>query len=316
LKDLSAIKHLVILVPVYNDQECLELFCNHPVFNHLSIDFTVLVVNDGSSNFDFKPERFPYKIEVLNLKSNLGHQKALAIGLSYILHHRKTSHVVLMDVDGEDNPWHIEALLECASETPETVITAKRMRRKEKQPFRSGYQLYKLVFRVLTGKKIGFGNFLLLPFSGISRLVYRNEAWNHLAAAVIKSGIPRRSLSLERNVRFAGESKMNFNRLVLHGLGAVTVFIETVTTRLLISSLILLFVTSVTILTVIIIRSFTNLAIPGWASTVTAVMFVIFLQSFLLTLFTLLLYLSSQSQRQFIPGIDYKEFIDHLKETV
>lgn len=303
-------KDLIILVPVYNDADCLKILCNNSIFQELSaLNIQMVIVNDGSATFDFNKNLYNFPIDVLHLHANLGHQKALAIGLAYIHRHKQALNIVVMDADGQDEPRDMLLLLKTSSLASGTIVFAERIKRKESYEFRIGYKIYKLLFKLLTGYTINFGNFVLIPFDYLGKLVYKNDIWHHLAAGIIKSNLPLVSIPMERNRRFTGESKMNFSKLVLHGFGAIAVFVEYVSTRLLIFSLLLLIFTSLSIAGIILIKSFTNLAIPGWASMLTGVMMIIFLQSFLLTLFTLVLYLSSQSQRQFIPGVHYKEFI-------
>ena len=108
---------------------------------------------------------------------------------------------------------------------------------------------------------------------------------------------------------------MSFNLLLMHGLGAIAVFIEIIASRLLIFSLLLIGISLIIILTILGIKIFTDKAIPGWASTVTSAMLIILLQSFLLSLFTIFLYLSSQSQRKFIPAKHYKDYTGDV-ETI
>ncbi len=305
-------KELIVLVPVYNDSDCLKLLCENDVFKTLAAgSFEMLVVNDGSTFFDFDVAAYRFPVQVIQLHANVGHQKALAIGLAYIFHHKKNMDVVVMDADGEDNPADIPAMLSKCKEK-EQIVVARRVRRHEKFMFRLGYRVYKLLFRVLTGYPISFGNFAAIPGRYLGQLVYKNDIWNHLAAGILKSNLPFISTPLQRKPRYAGESKMRFSRLVLHGLGAITVFIEYVSTRLLIFSMVLLALTVLAIAGIISIKAFSDLAIPGWASTLTGVMMIIFLQSFLLTLSTLVLYLSAQSQRQLIPAVHYEEFISSV----
>jgi len=94
----------------------------------------------------------------------------------------------------------------------------------------------------------------------------------------------------------------------MHGLGAIAVFIEVIASRLLIFSLLLIGISLLAILALLGIRTFTDMAIPGWTSTVASAMLIILLQSFLLSLFTIFLYLSSQSQRKFIPAHHYRDY--------
>jgi membrane-bound ClpP family serine protease len=142
----------------------------------------------------------------------------------------------------------------------------------------------------------------------LDKVVYYSEIWNHIAGGILKAGLPYTSIVTHRGKRYAGNSKMSFHSLLIHGLGAIAVFIEIIASRLLIFSLILIGFSLLVILALIGIRSFTDLAIPGWTSTVISAMLIILLQSFLLSLFTIFLYLSSQSQRKFIPAQHYKDY--------
>jgi len=147
-----------------------------------------------------------------------------------------------------------------------------------------------------------------MPRPLLDKVVYYSEIWNHIAGGIIKSGLPYTSIVTNRGKRYAGTSKMKFNSLLMHGLGAIAVFIEVIASRLLIFSLILIGISLLAILALVGIRSFTDLAIPGWTSTVVSAMLIILLQSFLLSLFTIFLYISSQSQRKFIPAQHYKDY--------
>ena len=108
---------------------------------------------------------------------------------------------------------------------------------------------------------------------------------------------------------------MNFTRLLMHGLGAIAVFTEVIASRLLVFSFLLIGFSLFVILLLLGIKTFSDLALPGWTSIVISSMLVVLLQSFLLSLFTLFLYFSSESQRKFIPAQHYRDFTGQL-ETV
>jgi glycosyltransferase involved in cell wall biosynthesis len=270
--------------------------------------FSVLLVDDGSSpELKIKiPPQFSAKM--LHLLRNIGHQKAIAVGLAYIKENISCDKVLVMDADGEDRPEDAVALLKESMTNPGKIIFAKRKSRQEGSGFRLFYSIYKFVFRMLTGKRIAFGNFLVMPKPLLDKVVYYSEIWNHTAGGILKAGLPYSSVATYRGKRYAGKSKMSFHSLLLHGLGAIAVFIDTIASRLLIFSLILIGFALLVILAVIGIKTFSDLAIPGWTSTVVSAMLIILLQSFLLSLFTIFLYLSSQSQRKFIPALHYKDY--------
>ncbi|MCY7309644.1 MAG: glycosyltransferase [Chitinophagaceae bacterium] len=304
-------EQIIILTPVYNDGESLNILLNELAVSFkefTNAKFSVLVIDDGSTDsLDIKIPP-PFSLQILHLHRNIGHQKAIAVGLAYIKENLPCDKVLVIDSDGEDKPEDAAALLHHSANNADKIIFAQRKSRQEGTGFRFFYRIYKFAFRILTGKSIAFGNFLLMPKPLLDKAVYYSEIWNHIAGGIIKTGLPYTSIATNRGKRYAGKSKMNFNSLLIHGLGAIAVFIEVIASRLLLFSLILIGISLLAILAVVGIRSFTDLAIPGWTSTVVSAMLIILLQSFLLSLFTIFLYLSSQSQRKFIPARHYKDY--------
>lgn len=308
----------LLLTPVYNDGESLNLLLKDLAITCQSFPdrrFSVLVVDDGSTNeLNIDAPAF-FSIQVLHLQRNIGHQKAIAIGLAYSKEHLEFDDVIVLDSDGEDRPEDVAELLRRSESEKEKIIFAQRKSRQEGFFFRFFYRLYQFAFRILTGRKISFGNFVLLPRPLLDKLVFYSEIWNHIAGGIVKSGLPYISVPADRGKRYAGNSKMNFHSLLLHGLGAIAVFIEVIASRLLIFSLSLIGISLLAILVLIGIKTFTDFAIPGWTSTVASAMLIILLQSFLLSLFTIFLFLSAQSQRKFIPAHHYKDYMASV-ETI
>lgn len=304
-------KTTILLIPVHNDWESLIILLER--LNQLqaiqSLVSLVLLVDDGSTEQPKRQLPTGIPIEKIQLAVQLGHQKAIATGLAHIYHNCKADQVLIMDADGEDRPEDAGRLLTTATEAPDKIIVARRTRRWEGPAFRLFYYSYKAIFRLLTGEAISFGHFMLIPAFALERLVYYSETWSNLPATVIKSKLPLVSIATEKGKRYAGSSKMNFQSLLLHGLGAIAVFVERIATRLLTLSLCLILGSFMVILVILAIKWFTPLAIPGWASLFLSSMLVVLLQGFLLSFFTLFLFLSSQSYRKFIPAQHYKDYI-------
>jgi polyisoprenyl-phosphate glycosyltransferase len=309
---------ICILIPVYNDQESLnQLLAELSIaFKDLSDqEFSILLTDDGSAE-SIKPATSSFTdMKILHLQRNIGHQKAIAIGMAYISENIICDKVMIMDSDGEDRPEDAIALLNESQRSPGKIVFAHRKSRQEGTGFRFFYRTYKLVFRMLTGEKISFGNFMVMPKVLLDKAVYYSEIWNHIAGGILKAALPYTSVETHRGKRYAGQSKMSFTSLLLHGLGAIAVFIEVIASRLLIFSLILIGFSLLAILALVGVKAFTHLAIPGWTSTVVSAMLIVLLQSFLLSLFTIFLYLSSQSQRKFIPARHYKDYTGEV-ETI
>lgn len=298
---------VIILLPVYNDSASLGCMLKDiskeltPAKNNVQI----VVVNDGSTEKMIENT----SLKFIHLTRNLGHQKAITIGLCYIKDNYPDSVIVVMDSDGEDRAKDIPKMLSENEKDPSTILFATRKRRTNGAFFKIFYVLYKMAFYLSTGKKVSFGNFSVLSYHSLCKLIYYSEIWNNFPGGVMKSGLAYKTIPTERGKRYAGRSKMNFTALLLHGFGAIAVFLEIIITRIAILSFVLMLISAISIISILLIRGVTTLAIPGWASTLGSSMFIILLISFILSLITIFIYLSTQSQRKFIPALHYKDYI-------
>lgn len=310
-------ENYVIIIPQFNDWEALNLLIqkinadlNTPILQNT----TLLIVDDCSSRE--RTEAFAAfrgkELKVLRLYRNLGHQKAIAIGLSYVAEHMQTDKVIVMDADGEDAPGDINRLAARSIEEPGKIIFAERNKRTEGFLFRFFYVIYKYVFKLLTGKVITFGNFSLVPQNRLQNLVRVSEIWNNYPGGVIKSRIPYDSVLTNRATRLAGESKMNFVSLVLHGLSAISVMVDTTAVRILIFSMFMSGVAIAFIFFILFLKLIGN-ATPGWASTLGSTLMILMLQSFLISLFLVFMVLQYRSQQHFIPAVHYRDFVEKVE---
>lgn len=273
----------------------------------------VFLVDDGSTGpglgtLGFAP-RALHSIEVVELFGNLGHQRAIAIGLDACLRASAPTGVIVMDGDGEDRPEDVLLLLEAHRRTPDAIVVARRTKRSEGISFRILYRLYKAAFRALTGASIDFGNFCLLPVACARRVVHMPESWNHLAATLLRSRLPLLRVRTVRGVRFAGRSGMNIVALVTHGFSAISVFHEIVLTRMLFVLGAIGCGAVATGLTAAALRFFTDLAIPGWASNVVGFSLLLLFQTLSLLGVMVFVSLSNRSAILFVPARRAREHV-------
>jgi glycosyltransferase involved in cell wall biosynthesis len=305
---------LAIILPVFNDWASFRKLLQElaPALRNLDCSTEVIAVDDASSERvpDSIPLRFPItRLRILTLTSNIGHQRAIAIGLSSIADRSDIDLVAVMDADGEDRPSDLERMIQTATANPGFIAVARRTKRVEGVLFRFSYYAYKAAFWLLTDHTIDFGNFCVLPFEYVSNVSSRPELWNHFAATVVRARLPLKKLAVARGVRYAGRSKMNFVSLVLHGLGAISVFSEFVFARILIASLTVLAASALSILVVIGIRLSTNLAVPGWATNVFGFLVLIGLQAVMLPLSMAFMLLNGRAALQPSPKDFASKFI-------
>jgi polyisoprenyl-phosphate glycosyltransferase len=297
---------LAIVTPVFDDwTSFLRLITDlEAALQKLNCRAEIIAVDDCSS------ERPPTNIAVhppisrlriLSLASNLGHQRAIAVGLSSAVERAEFDLVAVLDSDGEDRPHELIRLIEAALEHPGLAVVARRAKRSEGWTFRVFYFLHTVLFRILTGHKINFGNFCVLPFAFLDRLTARPDIWNNFAATIIRARLPLKYISTTRGARYAGQSKMNFVSLIVHGLGTISVFSDIVFVRILCASSVLFGLSVLSILVVIAIRLFTALAIPGWATSASGFLILIGFQAVMLPIMMAFLLLNSRASLQPIP---------------
>jgi pilus assembly protein TadC len=100
--------------------------------------------------------------------------------------------------------------------------------------------------------------------------------------------------------------------LITHGLSSIAVYGDIVATRILLVTAIL-FVTLLFILCIVLlIKIFTNLAIPGWATYVSGLVLISLLQLILIGAVFSMIILSNRNNSNIIPGRDYKDYVDNF----
>jgi polyisoprenyl-phosphate glycosyltransferase len=314
---------LVILMPLYNDWAALPLLFERldKALGGAGLPAEVVVVDDGSASvpedrewLDGRGYAWITSVTTLHLGRNVGHQRAIAIGLAYVHAHRPCRAVVVMDADGEDDPEDVPRLLVASGTERPALVFAHRAERSEGPVFRALYRLYRIVYRLLTGSPISFGNFSVVPNRLLTRLVLLSELWNHYPSAVVKARLPFATIPVQRAHRLAGRSHMNLVSLVLHGLGGIAVHGDVIGVRALLGTLVAIVACVVGIGVVVAIRFATTLAIPGWATYVVGLLVAILLQAVLLSLVFIFMILNSRNYSTVIPRRDYGDYIASVVE--
>ncbi|HEX5431150.1 MAG TPA: glycosyltransferase [Bryobacteraceae bacterium] len=322
--DRIRLNQIAIVLPVYNDwaaaQQLIPLI--EDALARTDYRARVLLVDDASAIAS--PEEWPEdlhhieEVSILHLRRNLGHQRAIAIGLVHLYQNwTDLDAVIVMDADGEDRPQDIPALLErFAVEGGRKVIFAARSKRLESAGFQFFYHAYRLLHKALTGVSVRVGNFSVLPKEALERLMVISELWNHYAAAIFRARIPFTSIPLPRGRRLAGRSKMNFASLVVHGLSAISVFSDVVGARLLALTAFAGLAVSLLIGLTAGIRLFTDLAIPGWATYVSGILLIILAQALIVSVALAFLIMNGRASQSFIPMRDAPLFAGRVEIVV
>ena len=216
---------ILILTPVYNDWENLNkllLKINKIFQNEVKTKFELIVVNDHSSkNYNFKKfkMRMVEKVTILNLFKNEGSQRAIGVGIKYInKNYKKNFKTIIIDSDGQDNPKIISKMLELSMKSPKYSLVIDRGQRKEPLWFKFFYEFYCILIQFFCAKKIRFGNYSLLISKHLKKISLQQELWSAFPPTVLKTIDKLIHLTLDRDKRYSGDSKMNFFGLIFHAL--------------------------------------------------------------------------------------------------
>jgi glycosyltransferase involved in cell wall biosynthesis len=314
----SSPEDVLILLPVFDDWAALTLLLEEldAVLLRESLRARVLVVDDASPTpapeflVNWVPRALS-SVTVLPLRRNLGHQRAIALGLAYAAEHVACRAVLVMDGDGEDAPEDVPRLVRALRDVGERrIVFAARARRSESLLFRVLYHGYRLLHLVLTGIPVRVGNFSIVPAPLLRRLVCVSDLWNHYAAAVFVSRIPYETIPVRRAKRLAGRSRMDFVALVTHGLSALSVHSAVIGTRLLIATGSLLLLSALLLAGQVALRLFDAARAPQWLPGATLVLLLFTTQVLVLSLFGAFIALQGRSGPSFLPVRDYPHFVE------
>jgi hypothetical protein len=159
------------------------------------------------------------------------------------------------------------------------------------------------------------GNFSVMNRECLESLCVSPEMWNHYAAAVYATRQPKAFVPTRRAQRLAGTSSMNFPALVTHGLSALSVFSDRISTRLLIVSLIAGLMTAAVLLVMVLLRLTTGYVVSGWAATIGGTVLLFLVQIIALVFTFCFLVLIARGQHAFIPAREYGIFVRNCTEV-
>ena len=236
----------VILIPSFNDWECLNLLIpkiDHAIKN-TSDEVSILIVNDGSTlknSLSFKKIFNLNKIEVLNLKSNVKAQIAIATGLNFLRQEKFQGGVIVMDADGQDDPEYLLNIINESKKNPEKTITVNRTKREDEIKFKILYQIYLMLSFLLTFKYLKFGVYSYLSSNSLDKILSTNDIHLAYAASLAKHFKDKKIIFAPRKKRIIGKSQNNYISLTHYALKIISVFRK----QVLVNSILLIFISSI-----------------------------------------------------------------------
>jgi glycosyltransferase involved in cell wall biosynthesis len=266
---------LWLVAPIFRDVESFTILRERllAVLNQrsqpASSETRFVVVDDsGGADPDVARLRAVPGVRVLTTPFNLGHQRALVFGLRRLERELGSDDVVVtLDADGEDRPEDLPALLAAldgsAGRVPALVL-ARRTKRQVGVGFQVLYFFFKLLFRSLTGVVIRTGNYAAFRGVLVSRILFHPHFDLSYSASLISLGLDVELVPCPRGSRYAGRSRMDYYRLVRHGIGMLMPFLDRIAVRALLAFSFSFGAGISLSLLALLLLPFTHTSLPWW----------------------------------------------------
>ena len=277
---------LSVIVPVKDEEAaiepCVERLGAVLSATDVAASYELLFVDDGSSDRTLEVlrrlSRSNPRLRAVSLSRNFGKEAALSAGLD----HARGRAVVPLDVDLQDPPEVLPAMIAKWREGYEIVYGVRDNRDTDSLPKRLTADLYYRAHNLLTRDKIPehAGDFRLLDRKVVDVIRAMPERNRFMKGLFAWAGFRQSSVSYTREPRRVGETKFNYWKLWTFALDGIT-SASTVPLRVwsYIGALVALLALAYAIVVVIRTLMF-GVDTPGYASLMVAILFLGGLQLF------------------------------------
>jgi len=273
---------LSVVVPLYNEEGNVTALLERIVGIVTALPgaprYEIVLVNDGSTDGTIAKIRDEMtrraNIVLVDLSRNFGHQLAATAGVEVA----RGAAVVLMDGDLQDPPELIAEFLAKYAEGYDVVYAVRRTRKGE-SPFKllTASLFYRTIRRLTrVSIPVDTGDFRLMSRRVVEALKKSPERHRFLRGLVSWVGYKQIGVEYDRDERRSGVTKYPFTKMVSFAIDGITSFSDV---PLRFASYVGFGASAVALLLAITITVFkiSNINPPqferGWASTITAILF-------------------------------------------
>lgn len=213
-------KTLDVIVPVYNEEACIEqtlkrLFKLKELFDK-KLKVNYIFVNDGSkdksSQILHDYAKNDKSVKIIDFSRNFGHQMALSAGLDY----SSADYIAIIDADLQDPPELIYDMYEKSLEGFD-IVYGKRLKRKNETVFKklSAWGFYRLLHSLC---KIDIptdtGDFRFITKDVKDAFNKMREKHRFIRGMIPWTGFKSAPLYYNRDERYAGETKYPLSKML------------------------------------------------------------------------------------------------------
>lgn len=218
--------HLSIVVPVYNEEESLEVFhaAVEAVMKKMNHSYECIYINDGSTDRSLEIlknlKKKHHEIKIISFRRNFGQTPALSAGFD----HARGEIIVTLDADLQNDPEDIPFMVQKLDEGYD-LVSGWRKNRQDSWLRRLPSQMANFIISKVTG--------IQLHDSGCTLKVYRREVIKDLnlygqmhrfiPALASSAGISLVEVPVRHHPRRRGQSKYGISRTFRVILDLITV---------------------------------------------------------------------------------------------
>ena len=230
-------KKITILVPVFNEQDTIEIFINttRNIIKNIKnknndIDFNYLFVNDGSNDNTYnilKEKSAEKEINFISFSKNFGKESAMLAGLKTCYNELKSDAVIVMDVDLQDDPHLIGQMIDYWKDGYNHVITRHSNRKNEGLLKRVSAKCFYKVFSILSGiKNISQGarDFCLMDQKVVKAYIDFPDQERFTKGISSFVGYRKKLIEFDYIPRTEGKTKWNYIKLFKYAFTGINSF--------------------------------------------------------------------------------------------
>ena len=269
-----------IIVPCYNEAEGIQKFYSEAIktINKITdkYDYEILFINDGSSDNTFEKlkelKKMDDNIRIISFSRNFGKEAAMYAGLENFV----GEYVVIIDADLQNDPVIMLEMIKGIEENYDIVTTCRKDRKGE-DPIKNIFAkiFYQIMGNVGAVKiRQGAQDYRMMTRQ-VAESILSLKEYNRFSKGIFNwVGFNVKYLEVENKPRIAGKSKWNLKKLFAYAIDGITSF-TTAPLKLSIISGFVISVLSIIMGLEIVLQTIINgKDVPGYASTITAVLFI------------------------------------------
>ena len=311
---------LSLVVPCYNEEENVELFFNEVVksFKKVKFKYEIIFINDGSKDKTIDKLKELSKtskenIKVINFSRNFGKEAGMYAGLK----EATGDYVSIIDADLQQKPSLVLEMLDILEKNLEYDSVAAYQEKRNDPFFKRIFSnlFYKLINKISDVEFVpGASDFRLLKRNMVNAILEMSEYYRFSKGIFSFVGFNTYYLPYVADKRARGESKWSFWVLFKYAIEGIVAF---TTTPLRIATFLGIIISGISFIYLIILVTQTLLLgidVPGYASTLSAVLLLGGIQLFALGIIGEYLgrtYVETKRRPIYIA----KEVIDNKKKT-